>query len=113
MILFVLSPLSSYSLYAFCAVAGFFWLGTVPLTNGLVSQVFGVRYVATLFGCVFFWHQLGSFLGVWLGGYVFDATRSYDLMWAGSILIGLVAAALHYPIDDREIVRSPLAAGVA
>jgi len=113
MILFVLSPLSSYSLYAFCAVAGFFWLGTVPLTNGLVSQVFGVRYVATLFGFVFFWHQLGSSLGVWLGGYVFDATRSYDLMWAGSILIGLVAAALHYPIDDREIVRSPLAAGVA
>lgn len=113
MILFLLLPLSSYSLYAFCAVSGFIWLGTVPLTNGLVSQVFGVRYVATLFGFIFFWHQLGSFLGVWLGGYVFDATRSYDLMWAGSILIGLVAAALHYPIDDREIVRGPLPAGAA
>lgn len=108
MVLFVLLPISSYSLYAFCAISGFIWLGTVPLTNGLVSQIFGVRYVATLFGFIFLWHQLGSFLGVWLGGYVFDATRSYDLMWAGSILIGLIAAALHYPIDDREIVRSPV-----
>ena len=113
MLLFVLLPISSYSLYAFCAVSGFIWLGTVPLTNGLVSQIFGVRYVATLFGFIFFWHQLGSFLGVWMGGYVFDATRSYDLMWAGAILIGLVAAALHYPIDDREIVRSPLPSGAA
>lgn len=113
MMLFVLLPLSNYSLYVFCAVYGFIWLGTLPLTNGLVAQVFGVRYVATLFGFVFFWHQLGSFLGIWLGGYVFDATRSYDLMWGGSILIGLVAAALHYPIDDREVARSPLAAGAA
>jgi len=110
MILFVLLPLSSYSLYAFCAVSGFIWLGTVPLTNGIVSQVFGVRYVATLFGLIFFWHQLGSFLGAWLGGYVFDATRSYDLMWAGSILIGLIAAVSHYLIDDREIVRGHLPA---
>ncbi len=108
MALFVLLPLSTWSLYVFCAVMGFIWLGTVPLTNGLVSQVFGVRYLTTLFGFVFFGHQLGSFFGVWLGGYVFDATRSYDLIWFAGIALGIVAAALHYPINDREIVRPML-----
>lgn len=108
---FVLLPLSPWTLYVFCAVMGFIWLGTVPLTNGLISQVFGVQYITTLFGFVFFGHQLGSFFGVWLGGYVFDATRSYDLIWMASIALGVVAALLHYPIDDREIVRyAPAAA---
>lgn len=108
---FVLLPLSPWSLYVFCAVMGFIWLGTVPLTNGLVSQVFGVQYITTLFGFVFFGHQIGAFFGVWLGGYVFDATRSYDLLWMASIALGIVAAMLHYPIDDREIVRTaPVAA---
>jgi MFS family permease len=101
--LFVWLPLSPASVYLFCAVMGFLWLGTVPLTNGLVSQVFGVRYIATLFGFVFFGHQLGAFLGVWLGGHVFDATRSYDALWFGSIALGLAAAALHWPIDDRRV----------
>ncbi|NML26469.1 MFS transporter [Zoogloea dura] len=105
MALFVLLPLSPASLYLFCAVMGFLWLGTVPLTNGLVSQVFGVRYITTLFGFVFFGHQLGAFFGVWLGGYVFEATRSYDLIWLSGIALGVIAAALHYPIDDREILR--------
>ena len=86
---------------------GFIWLGTVPLTNGLVSQVFGVRYITTLFGFVFFGHQLGSFLGVWLGGAVFEATKSYDLIWMAAMSLGLVAAALHLPINDREIFRLP------
>ena len=67
---------------------GFIWLGTVPLTNGLISQVFGVRYITTLFGFVFFGHQLGSFLGVWLGGLVYEATHSYDLIWLGAIALG-------------------------
>ncbi|MGY6268735.1 MFS transporter [Achromobacter denitrificans] len=103
--LFVLLPLSAWTLYPFAAVMGFVWLGTVPLTNGLISQVFGVRYITTLFGFVFFGHQLGSFLGVWLGGVVFEATRSYDLIWLGAIGLGLLAAALHWPIDDRELRR--------
>ncbi|WP_313697933.1 MFS transporter [Achromobacter sp.] len=103
--LFVLVPLSTWSVYAFAAVMGFVWLGTVPLTNGLISQVFGVRYITTLFGFVFFGHQVGSFLGVWLGGVVFEATRSYDLIWLGAMALGVLSAALHWPIDDREIQR--------
>lgn len=106
MAVFVLLPVSVWSLYAFCAVMGFVWLGTVPLTNGLVSQVFGVRYITTLFGFVFLGHQLGAFFGVWLGGYVFDATQSYQPLWAISIGLGVVAALLHCPIDDRELVRT-------
>jgi MFS family permease len=106
MALFVLLPLSPLTVYLFSAAMGLLWLGTVPLTNGLISQVFGVRYIATLFGFVFFGHQLGSFLGVWLGGYVYDLTKSYELVWLGAIGLGLVAAALHWPIDDREIARA-------
>lgn len=104
--LFVLLPLSAWTVYAFAAVMGFVWLGTVPLTNGLISQVFGVRYITTLFGFVFFGHQLGSFLGVWLGGVVFEATGSYDLIWLGAMALGVLSAALHWPIDDREIQRA-------
>lgn len=104
--LFILVPLSTWSVYAFAAVMGFVWLGTVPLTNGLISQVFGVRYITTLFGFVFFGHQVGSFLGVWLGGVVFEATRSYDLIWLGAMALGVLSAALHWPIDDREIQRA-------
>lgn len=100
---FVLLPLSPITVYLFCAVMGFLWLGTVPLTNGLVSQVFGVQYIGTLFGFVFFGHQLGAFFGVWLGGHVFDATRSYDWLWFGSMALGVAAAALHWPIDDRRV----------
>lgn len=113
MALFFLLPLSTWSVYAFAAVMGFVWLGTVPLTNGLISQVFGVRYLTTLFGFVFFGHQVGSFLGVWLGGVVFEATRSYDLIWLGAMALGVLAAVLHWPIDDRELprVRAAMAAG--
>jgi MFS family permease len=105
MILFVALPVSEVTVYAFSFVMGLIWLGTVPLTNGLVSQIFGVRYITTLFGIVFFGHQLGAFLGVWLGGYVFDLTGSYDLLWFGSIALGLAAAALHMPINDANVVR--------
>ena len=111
MALFVALPVSEMTIYPFAFVMGFGWLGTVPLTTGIVSQVFGVKYVTTLFGFVFIGHQLGAFLGVWLGGLVFDLTRSYQPMWAGCILLGVVAALLHMPIDDRGIVRArPLAA---
>ncbi|WP_306603597.1 MFS transporter [Azonexus sp.] len=110
---FYFLPLSQFTLYAFCAVMGFIWLGTVPLTNGILAQIFGIRYLTTLFGFVFFGHQLGSFLGVWLGGYVFDTTRSYDLVWQLSIAIGFLSAALHYPIRDAEIQRPALSGVVA
>ncbi|WP_265921229.1 MFS transporter [Cupriavidus nantongensis] len=110
MALFLLLPLSPATLYAFSAAMGLLWLGTVPLTNGILAQVFGVRYLATLFGFVFLGHQLGSFLGVWLGGLVFELTSSYDAVWYGAMALGIVAAALHSPIDERQIVRSGLTA---
>ena len=107
MALFVLLPISAASLYVFAAVMGFIWLGTLPLTNGIVGQVFGVRYIGTLFGFVFFGHQFGSFLGVWLGGVVYVHTHSYDLVWLVAMGLGVLAAALHWPIDDRALARSP------
>ena len=107
MALFVLLPTSAATLFAFAAVMGFVWLGTVPLTNGIVSQVFGIRYINTLFGFVFLGHQLGAFLGVWLGGVLFVATHSYDLMWLIAMALGVLAAALHWPIDDRAVARAP------
>lgn len=106
---FVSLPLHESTVYVFAFLMGFVWLGTVPLTNGLVSQVFGVRYLTTLFGFVFVGHQVGAFFGMWLGGVVFDATRSYDMLWFGSIALGLVAAGLHWPINDRLAVRAQAA----
>lgn len=105
MAIFVLLPLSSGSLYLFCLIMGFIWLGTVPLTNGLISQIFGVKYITTLFGFVFFGHQAGAFFGVWLGAYVFDLSRSYDLIWMIGIVLGVIAAILHFPINDMPLVR--------
>ena len=102
--LFVLAPASDLSIMLFAAGIGMLWLGTVPLTSGLVAQIFGTRYMATLFGFVFFSHQLGSFLGAWLGGYVFDTTGSYELVWWIAVALGIAAAALHWPIDDRPVV---------
>jgi MFS family permease len=110
MALFIALPLTPASLYLFSFVMGLIWLGTVPLTSGVVSQVFGVRYITTLFGFVFFGHQLGSFFGVWLGGVVFEATRSYDLLWYGSIALGVIAGILHLPIDDQRVARIDRAA---
>lgn len=109
---YVAMPVSAATTYAFAAGIGFLWLGTVPLTSGVLSQIFGVRYISTLFGFVFFSHQLGSFLGVWLGGVVFDATGSYAVIWTVSIGLSVVAAILHYPIDDR-VLGLPAPAGRA
>lgn len=105
MALFLLAPLSSASLYVFSAAMGLLWLGTLPLTNGIVAQVFGVRYLGTLFGFVFLGHQLGGFLGVWMGAVVFEATHSYDTAWLMAMLLGVIAAALHCPIDERPLMR--------
>ncbi|HEV8261280.1 MAG TPA: MFS transporter [Burkholderiales bacterium] len=103
--LFLVLPVTPLSVYLFAAGIGFLWLGTVPLTNGLVAQIFGVRFVSTLFGIVFLSHQIGSFTGVWLGGYLFDATGSYNLVWIGSIALGVIAAILNLPIDERPLER--------
>ncbi|MBN4665502.1 MFS transporter [Pandoraea nosoerga] len=113
--LFFLSPKSSASVVVFAAVMGLTWLGTVPLTSGLVAKVFGTQHLGTLFGVCFMSHQVGSFLGAWLGGYVLDVTGSYNLIWAATAILGVVAAALHFPIDDASIVRptrEPVPAGV-
>jgi cyanate permease len=93
------------SVYAFGAVIGFLWLGTVPLTSGVIAQIFGVRYLSTLSGIAFLFHQIGSSFGVYLAGYLFDSTGSYRLMWMLTIGMGILAAILNYPINDREIVR--------
>jgi predicted MFS family arabinose efflux permease len=101
--LFFLLPKSEFSVLAFAAVMGLVWLGTVPLTSGLVAKVFGTRYLGTLFGVCFLSHQIGSFLGAWLGGYLFDLTGSYSLIWTATAIAGLLAALVHFPIDDRPV----------
>ncbi|GAB1579924.1 MFS transporter [Bordetella petrii] len=109
---FFLLPKSTLSVVLFAAVMGLTWLGTVPLTSGLVAKVFGTRHLGTLFGVCFLSHQVGSFLGAWLGGLVFDLTGSYTPIWAATALAGLVAALLHFPIDDRAAAPAPAAAAL-
>ena len=101
----LLLPKTQATIYAFAATMGILWLSTVPLTSGIVAQVFGARFMATLFGIVFFSHQLGSFLGVWLGGRIFDATGSYNPVWWASIGLGIAASLVHLPIDERPLGR--------
>lgn len=101
----LLAPKTEVTIYAFSIAMGLLWLSTVPLTTGIVSQIFGVRFMATLFGFVFLSHQLGSFLGVWLGGYLHDKTGSYDPVWWAGVALGLLAALIHLPIDERPLAR--------
>jgi predicted MFS family arabinose efflux permease/uncharacterized protein YjiS (DUF1127 family) len=101
--LFFVLPKTETSVVIFAAAMGIVWLGAVPLTSGLVAKVFGTRHLGTLFGVCFLSHQVGSFLGAWLGGYVFDATGSYSLVWAATAAAGLFAAALHFPINDAPM----------
>ena len=108
--LFVFLPLSAASVYAFAIGLGFLWLSTVPATNGIVAQVFGVRYLAMLSGFTFLSHQIGSFLGAWLGGKLYDATGSYDIVWYLSIALGVIAGLVNLPIDERALRRPALAA---
>ena len=102
---FLFFPITEVSALVFAAAIGLLWLGTVPLTSGLVVDIFGPRYLSTLFGFVFFSHQVGSFLGAWLGGYVFDLTGSYTPVWLAAIALSVVAALLHMPISDRPVAR--------
>jgi MFS family permease len=106
MIAFLLAPLSVASVYLFAGAMGFLWLSTVPLTTGLVGQRYGVRHLGLLGGVVFFMHQVGSFLGAWLGGRIFDLTGSYDWAWVMVIAFGAFAAVMHAPIDQRPITRA-------
>jgi len=101
----LLAPKTPTTIYLFAAVMGLLWLSTVPLTTGIVAQVFGVRYMATLFGIVFFSHQLGSFIGVWWGGWLYDNLGTYDPVWYAGIALGLLAALIHLPINERPLAR--------
>ena len=104
-VLFISMPLSSWSAYAFGIAMGLLWLSTVPLTNGTVATLFGVRNLSMLGGIVFLFHQIGSFLGGWLGGYLYDHTGSYDLVWQLAIFFGLMAAALNWPVREQPVAR--------
>ena len=106
---FVLAPLSAWSVYAFACTIGFLWLSTVPLTNGIVASIFGVRYLSMLGGFVFLSHQVGSFLGVWLGGKLYDITGSYDLVWWIAVALGVVAAVVNLPVRETPVMRPALA----
>jgi MFS family permease len=113
MIAFLLAPLSAWSVWLFGAAMGVLWLSTVPLTTGLVGQIYGVRHLGLLGGVVFFGHQIGSFLGAWLGGRIFDATGSYDWAWVLVIAFGAFAALMHAPIDPRPVAQRVTARGAS
>ncbi|WP_414154124.1 MFS transporter [Pseudomonas sp. BNK-43-a] len=104
-VLFLWAPVTEFSAYLFGIAMGLLWLSTVPLTNGTVATLFGVRNLSMLGGIVFLFHQLGAFLGGWLGGVVYDRTGSYDLVWQISILLSLLAAALNWPVRERPVAR--------
>ncbi|CAD5107713.1 MFS transporter [Zestomonas carbonaria] len=110
---FLLLPLSQWTAYGFGIAMGLLWLSTVPLTNGTVATLFGVRNLSMLGGIVFLFHQLGAFLGGWLGGYLYDHTGSYELVWQISILLGLMAAALNWPVREQPVARLQAAGGAA
>ena len=105
--LFLLAPLSPLSVYIFAAAMGLLWLSTVPPTNAVVAQIFGVAHLSMLSGFVFFSHQIGSFMGVWLGGYLYDKTGSYDIVWYISIALGVFAALINLPVRENAIARGP------
>lgn len=103
--IYVLVPVTATSTLVFAAAMGLLWLSTVPLTSGLVAVMFGPRYMAMLFGVVFFSHQVGAFLGIWLGGWLYDTVGSYDFVWWTSVALGLLAALIHMPIEERAVPR--------
>lgn len=107
---FIWAPLSVWTAYAFGIAMGLLWLSTVPLTNGTVATLFGVRNLSMLGGITFLFHQIGAFLGGWLGGYVYDRTGNYDLVWQVSILLSLLAGLLNWPVRERPVERAALGA---
>jgi MFS family permease len=105
---FLIAPLSPLSVYIFASVMGLLWLSTVPPTNAVVAQIFGIQHLSMLGGFVFFSHQIGSFMGVWLGGYLYDKTGSYDIVWYIAIALGVFAGLINLPVREAAIVRSGL-----
>lgn len=103
--LLLIAPKTELTVYLFAGAMGILWLSTVPLTTGIIAQVFGVRYMATLFGFVFLSHQLGSFIGIWLGGRLYDNSGSYNAMWWAGIVAGVLAAIVHLPINEKPLAR--------
>ena len=105
--IFIWAPLSPASVYVFSAVMGLLWLSTVPPTNAAIAQIFGVAHLSMLSGFVFLSHQIGSFLGVWLGGFMYDRTGSYDLVWYIAIALGVFAGLVNLPVKEAAIERAP------
>jgi MFS family permease len=106
-VLFILLPMTPATVVIFSLVMGSLWLATVPLTSGLVAQIYGVRYMGTLYGLVFLSHQIGSFLGIWLGGRLYDLTGTYDAVWWVGIGVGLLSVIVHLPIRERPLQVLP------
>ncbi len=112
-VVFLLVPLSPLSVYIFSSVMGLLWLSTVPPTNALVAQIFGVAHMSMLGGIAFFSHQIGSFMGVWLGGFLYDRTGSYDIVWYISIALGVFAGLINLPVREAPIARATRPAAAA
>jgi predicted MFS family arabinose efflux permease len=104
-VVFLLAPLTPWSVYIFASVMGLLWLSTVPPTNAIVAQIFGVQYMSMLGGFVFLSHQIGSFLGVWLGGKLYDTTGSYDVVWWLAVGLSVFAVLINLPVRETPIVR--------
>ena len=103
--IFIFLPKTELTVLIFACILGILWLSTVPLTSGLIAVFFGTAYMSMLYGFTFFSHQVGSFLGSWLGGKLYDYFGSYDLMWWSCVLLGFIAAAFHYPIKERPFAK--------
>lgn len=104
-IAFLMLPLSTFTIYSFGVVMGLLWLSTVPLTNGIVANMFGIKYLSMLSGIVFFTHQVGSFFGGWLGGVNHDVTGNYDLIWLFSIILSVFGVLVHFFVDEKAVVH--------
>jgi MFS family permease len=109
--IFIAVPLTPLSVYIFSAIMGMLWLSTVPPTNAAVAQIFGIQHLSMLSGFIFFSHQIGSFLGVWMGGYLYDRNGSYDIVWYLTIALGIFAGLVNLPVREAPIVRAPASAG--
>lgn len=106
---FLFLPMTPVTVITLCGLLGLLWLATIPLTSGLVATFFGTQWMSMLFGVVFLSHQAGAFLGVWLGGRIFDLTKSYDAMWWISVALGLISALINWPIKERPVARIAMA----
>lgn len=109
--IFISLPITELSVILFASAMGLLWLGTVPLTTGIVAQIFGTQFMATLVGITFVSHQIGAFLGIWLGGMVYDSMGTYDPIFWGGVFFGVMAAVVHYPINEEPLPRLAASAG--